>query len=230
MIFAQKENFNDKTKHGYPGLLICIEGTDGAGRTTQIQTLREWLAVESYGVIVSEWNSSTLISNVISKAKEGNLLNATTFSLLYASDYAYRLENQIIPALKAGLIVLADRYIFTAFARDVVRGVSPVWVRSLYSFAPQPDAVFYLNMSCDALLKRIISTSGLDYYESGRDIGLSTDFYESFKLYQSRILAEYSKMTEEFGFYTINGMNSITSIQDELRKNIREIINSGVMS
>ncbi len=187
MHYAPKEEYNKKTKHGYPGLLIVIEGTDGAGRTTQIHKLRDWLAVESYGVIVSEWNTSSLMSKVISKAKEGNLLNANTFSLLYASDFADRLENIIIPALKAGLIVLADRYIYTAFARDVVRGVSPIWVRKLYSFAPQPDLVFYLKMSCNSLLKRIISTSGLDYYESGKDIGLSTDFYESFKLYQRRI-------------------------------------------
>lgn len=230
MTYAPKQNFSDKTEHGYPGLLVVVEGTDGSGRTTQIQRLREWLAVESYGVVVSEWNTSSLMSNVISKAKEGNLLNATTFSLLYCSDFAYRLENQIIPALKAGLVVVADRYIHTAFARDVVRGVSPVWVRQLYDFAPKPDGIFYLNMNCNALLKRIISTSGLDYYESGRDIGLSTDFYDSFKLYQSRIIAEYSKMTEEFGFYTINGMHSVNTIQEELRMKIKEMLDSGVLS
>lgn len=227
--FAVKENYNPKTKHGYPGLLIVIEGTDGAGRTTQIQKLREYLAVESYGVVLTEWNTSTLMSTVISKAKEGNLLNANTFSLLYASDFADRLENTIIPALKAGLIVLADRYTYTAFARDVVRGVSPIWVRKLYAFAPEPDLVFYMKMSCSTLLKRIIATSGLDYYESGRDIGLSTDFYESFKLYQRRILAEYSKMTEEFKFITINGMLSIPNIQGQLREKVDELIKAEVI-
>lgn len=229
MPYAAKEHFNTKTKHGYPGLLIVIEGTDGSGRTTQIQTLREWLAVESYGVIVSEWNTSSLMSNVISKAKEGNLLNANTFSLLYASDFADRLENVILPALRAGLVVLADRYTYTAFARDVVRGVSPIWVRKLYGFAPEPDVIFYLKMSLNMLLKRIISTSGLDYYESGRDIGLSTDFYESFKLYQRRILAEYAKMTEEFNFITVNGHQHINTIQNQMREKVCEVLRAGII-
>lgn len=229
MSYAPKEEFNPKTKHGYPGLLIVIEGTDGSGRSTQIRKLREWLAVGSYGAVATEWNTSTLMSPVISQAKEGNLLNATTFSLLYTSDFANRLENNIIPALKAGLIVLADRYTYTAFSRDVVRGVSPVWVRNLYEFAPEPDLVFYLKMSCDELLKRIISTSGLDYYESGRDIGLSTDFYESFKLYQRRILGEYAKMSEEFGFITINGEESINDIQNQLREKVGELLHSGII-
>ncbi|MEW5820851.1 MAG: dTMP kinase [Cyanobacteriota bacterium] len=229
MIYAEKENDNPKTKHGYPGLLIVIEGTDGAGRSTQIQRLREWLAVESYGVVVTEWKSSPIMSPVISEAKDRNLLNATTFSLLYSSDFAHRLENIIIPALKAGLVVLADRYIYTAFARDVVRGISPIWIRKLYGFAPEPDLVFYLKMSCNTLLKRIIATSGLDYHESGMDVGLSTDFYESFKIYQRRILAEYSKMTEEFNFITINGGQSPTTIQTQLRDKIKEQIESGII-
>lgn len=229
MVYADKENDNPKTKHGYPGLLIVIEGTDGSGRSTQIQKLREWLAVESYGVVVTEWKSSPLMSPVITEAKAGNLLNATTFSLLYASDFAHRLENIIIPALRAGLVVLADRYIYTAFARDVVRGVSPVWARKLYGFAPEPDLVFYLKMSCSALLKRIIATSGLDFHESGRDIGLSTDFYESFKIYQRRILAEYVKMTEEFNFMTINGMMSPSNIQIQLREKIKEALDDGII-
>ena len=130
------------TKHGYPGLLIVIEGTDGAGRSTQIEKLREWLAIESYGVVVSQWKTSKLMSNVIDNAKERNLLNAYTFSLLYASDFADRLEQVIVPALKAGLVVLADRYTYTAYARDVVRGVSPEWARRLYDYAPEPDMVF----------------------------------------------------------------------------------------
>lgn len=227
--YAPKQSDNPKSKHGYPGLLIVVEGTDGSGRSTQIQKMREWLAVESYGVVTTEWKSSTLISPVISEAKEGNLLNATTFSLLYCSDFAHRLENIIIPALRAGLIVLADRYIYTAFARDIVRGVSPVWVKRLYEMAPEPDMVFYMKMSCNSLMKRIISSSGLDYYESGRDIGLSTDFYESFKLYQRRILAEYSKMAEEYNFITINGQLSANNIQIQLREKVKELIDEGVI-
>jgi len=223
------DNFNPKTKHGYPGLLIAIEGTDGSGRTTQIEKLREWLAIESYGVMVSEWKTSRLMARVIDKAKERNLLNANTFSLLYATDFADRLENNIIPALKAGLIVLTDRYTYTAFVRDVARGVSRDWVQRLYDFVPEPDLVFYLKMPVDVLLKRIISTTGLDYFESGRDIGLSTDFYESFKIYQRRILAEYSKLAKEYDFITIDGTQKISTIQAKMRSRIKELLDSGVI-
>ncbi len=218
-----------KTKHGYPGLLIAIEGTDGSGRTTQIEKLREWLAIESYGVMVSEWKTSRLMARVIDKAKERNLLNANTFSLLYATDFADRLENNIIPALKAGLIVLTDRYTYTAFVRDVARGVSRNWVKSLYDFVPEPDLVFYLKMPVDVLLKRIISTTGLDYFESGRDIGLSTDFYESFKIYQRRILTEYSKLAKEYDFITIDGTQKINTIQAKMRSRIKELLDTGVI-
>lgn len=226
------ENYtqNNQTKHGYPGLLIVIEGTDGSGRSTQIEQLREWLAIESYGVLISQWKTSKLMSNVIDNAKERNLLNAYTFSLLYASDFADRLEQVIIPALKAGLIVLADRYTYTAYARDVVRGVSPEWARKLYDYAPEPDLVFYLKMPVESLLKRIISTSGLNYYESGRDIGLSTDFYESFKLYQRKIISEYTKMEQEYNFVTIDGTLKIEHIQNILRMKVSELLKTGVLS
>ncbi len=224
-----KRELKNQSEKGYPGLLIAIEGTDGAGRSTQIEILRQWLAIEGYGVVTSEWKTSNLIAKAIDQAKERNLLHAYTFSLLYASDFADRLEHIIMPALKAGLIVLTDRYTYTAYARDVVRGVSPEWIRRLYDFAPEPDLVFYLKMPVEALLKRIIATSGLDYYESGRDIGLSTDFYESFKIYQRKILEEYSKMEREYNFETIDGTLSVEAIQDRLRKNIRECIDSGVI-
>ena len=218
-----------KTKHGYPGLLIVIEGTDGAGRSTQIERLREWLAVESYGVVITQWKTSKLMANVIDQAKERNLLNAYTFSLLYASDFADRLEKTIIPALQAGLIVLADRYTYTAFARDVVRGVAPEWARKLYDYAPEPDLTFYLKMPVETLLKRIISTSGLNYYESGRDIGLSTDFYESFKIYQRKIISEYSGMEKEYGFETVDGTLKIETIQKKLRTKVKELLDTGVL-
>ncbi|EKE02289.1 MAG: Thymidylate kinase [uncultured bacterium] len=221
--------FNPKTKHGYPGLLIVIEGTDGSGRSTQINKLREWLAIESYGVMVSGWKTSRLMSKVIDKAKEQNLLNANTFSLMYAADFADRIEHNIIPALKAGLIVLTDRYTYTAFARDVVRGVSPVWVRKLYDFAPKPDLVFYLQTPVDVLLKRIIASNRLDYFESGRDIGLSTDFYESFKMYQNRITEEYTKMVSEYDFIILNGENDVEIIQTTMRDNIRTLLDTGAI-
>ncbi|HEY9869534.1 MAG TPA: dTMP kinase, partial [Candidatus Obscuribacterales bacterium] len=184
--------------HAYPGKLIVIEGTDGVGRSTQAELLQNWLAVEGYGAVMTEWKSSLLISAAIDKAKSKNALNTITFSLLYATDLADRLHNIILPALRAGLIVIADRYYFTAFARDVVRGADPTWVRKLYGFAVQPDVVFYLKMPVEPLLRRIITTrGGLDFYESGRDIGMSTDLYQSFKLYQSKILKEYERMVDE---------------------------------
>ena len=148
------------------GLLIVIEGTDGSGKSTQIELLKHWIEEKSYGAMVSEWKTSRLIANVIDDAKDRNLLNATTFSLLYAADFADRLENTIIPALNAGFVVLMDRYKYTAFARDVVRGLDFEWVEKLYDFAPEPDLVFYLDMPVDVLLKRVIGTTGLDYWES----------------------------------------------------------------
>lgn len=224
-----KRELRRQSEKGYPGLLIAVEGTDSAGRTTQIERLRSWLAIESYGAIVSEWKTSRLVAKAIDQAKEKNLLNAYTFSLLYASDFADRLENVIMPALKAGLIVITDRYIHTAYARDVVRGVSPEWIRRLYDFAPEPDMVFYLEMPVESLLKRIIATSGLDFYESGRDIGLSTDFYESFKIYQRKIIAEYTKMQREFDFETIDGTLPIETVQEKMRKKIRQLLESGAI-
>ncbi len=224
-----ERTFKTESKHGYPGLLISIEGTDGAGRTTQIERLREWLAIESYGTVISEWKTSKLIAKAIDQAKERNLLNAYTFSLLYASDFADRLERVIIPALTAGMIVLTDRYTYTAYSRDVVRGVSPEWIRRLYDFAPQPDFTFYLKIPVEILLKRIIGASGLNYYESGRDIGLSTDFYESFKLYQRKILTEYSKMEKEFGFEVIDGTSSVDSVQNKMRKKVKELLKAGII-
>lgn len=213
-----------KELHNYPGLLIVIEGTDGSGKSTQINLLKRALEDMCYGCMVSEWKTSRLIANVIDEAKEKTLLNPTTFSLLYASDFADRLENNIIPALKAGFIVLLDRYTFTAYARDVVRGQDIEWVKNLYSYAPQPDMVFYLDMPQDILLKRIIGTTGLDYYESGRDIGLSSDFYKSFKMYQSQLLAQYEGMIEKYGFISIDGNRKIEEIHQDILKHTNELL------
>ncbi len=192
-------------KHGYPGLLIVLEGTDGVGKSTQVNMLKKYTEEKSYGCMSSEWKTSRLISNVINEAKDKNLLNTTTFSLLYAADYADRLENNIIPALRAGFIVILDRYIYTAFVRDSVRGHDIDWVKKLYDFAPEPDLVFYLDVSVDVLLKRIIGSTGLDFYESGRDIGLSTDIYNSFEIYQKKCLEEYKKLEKEYNFIKLNG-------------------------
>lgn len=215
----------DKTKnHKYNGKLIVIEGTDAAGKSTQIELLKKYLECQGYGVLVSEWKSSELIANVIDDAKERNLFNANTFSLMYAADFAYRLENHVIPALEAGFIVLMDRYSYTAFARDVVRGVKPNWVRKLYNYAPVPDLTFYLDIAVKPLMKRIIAAQGFDFYESGRDIGLSTDFYESFKIYQTKILEEYSKMIKEYGFVKIDANNNIEKIHFIIKEAINKLI------
>jgi dTMP kinase len=211
--------------HEYPGKLIVLEGTDGVGRSTQVELLQNWLAVEGYGAISTEWKSSQLVSTVIDKAKSKNALNTITFSLLYASDLADRLHNIILPALRAGLIVIADRYYYTAFARDVVRGADRAWVRKLYGFAVEPDVVFYLKMPLERLLRRIITTrGGLDFYESGRDIGMSTDLYQSFKLYQSKILKEYETMAEEYGFRVIAADEPMEVVQKQLRNHMYKLL------
>ena len=174
---------NKSINHGFDGLLIVVEGTDGAGKSTHVNMLAQYIKDKCYGCTVSEWKTSRLISGVINEAKERNMLNTTTFSLLYAADYTDRLENEIIPALKAGFVVLMDRYIYTAYVRDSVRGHDINWVKNLYSFAPKPDLVFYLDVPVETLIKRLIAKNGaLDYFESGRDIGLSTDIYKSFEM------------------------------------------------
>ena len=217
------------TKHGYEGLLIVIEGTDGSGKSTQLELLKNSIQAQSYGVMVSEWKTSRLIANVIDEAKDRNLLNATTYSLLYASDFADRLENQIIPALKSGFIVLLDRYYYTALARDVVRGQDIEWVKNLYEYAPEPDLVFYLDMPVDVLLKRIIGTTGLDFYESGRDMGFSTDFYKSFEIYQKKCLEQYNNMKSEYNFKSIDGTLPINDIHNIMNAEVQKILNSGVL-
>ena len=217
------------TKHGYEGLLIVIEGTDGSGKSTQLELLKNSIQAQSYGVMVSEWKTSRLIANVIDEAKDRNLLNATTYSLLYASDFADRLENQIIPALKSGFIVLLDRYYYTALARDVVRGQDIEWVKNLYDYAPEPDLIFYLDMPVDVLLKRIIGTTGLDFYESGRDMGFSTDFYKSFEIYQKKCLEQYNNMKSEYNFKSIDGTLPIKDIHNIMNAEVQKILKSGLL-
>lgn len=211
----------------HKGLLIVVEGTDGSGKSTQIEKLKRWIEDKSYGCMVSEWKTSRLIANVIDDAKDRNLLNATTFSLLYAADFADRLENTIIPALESGFVVLLDRYTYTAFARDVVRGLDMDWVKKLYDYAPKPDLVFYLDMPIDTLLKRVIGTTGLDYWESGRDIGLSTDFYESFKIYQTKCLEEYNKMKDEYNFVSIDGTLQREDIHNIMIGHVEKLLQTG---
>lgn len=216
-------------KHGYDGLLIVVEGTDGAGKSTQVKMLEKYIQGQSYGCMISEWKTSRFVSDVITHAKEHNLLNATTYSLLYAADFTDRLENVVIPALKAGFVVLMDKYIYTAFVRDSVRGHDLSWVKNLYNFAPQPDLVFYLKMPVDRLIKRLIATDGLDYFESGRDIGLSGDIYNSFEIYQNKCLKEYEKLEKECGFITIDGDLDKNEIHKIIKKEVKQVLDSGIL-
>ena len=205
---------------GVPGKLIAIEGTDGVGRTTQIQLLREWLEVQGYGVIETGWTRSELMQPTIELAKASNTLNKLTFVLLYATDFADRLEKEIIPALKAGFIVLSDRYIFTALARAGVRGVDRTWMRNLYGFAIAPHLVFYLKTDEKTLIRRVLQARGMEYWESGMDMKLGDDIYESFRAYQRSLLREYASMADEFGFRVLDARRKIDVIQEELRRQI----------
>ena len=204
----------------YPGKLIAIEGTDGVGRSTQIQLLREWLEVKGYGVIETGWTRSPLMQPTIELAKSSNTLNKLTFVLLYATDFADRLEKEIIPALKAGFVVLSDRYIFTALARAGVRGVDRQWLRNVYGFAIAPHLVFYLNIDVKTLIGRVLESRGMDFWESGMDLKLGDEIYDSFRAYQLKLLREYQSMADEFDFRVVDARRSIDRIQDELRRQV----------
>ena len=205
---------------GYPGKIIAIEGTDGVGRSTQIGLLREWLEVQGYGVVETGWTRSELMQPTIDLAKASNTLNKLTFVLLYATDFADRLEKEIIPALKAGFIVLSDRYIFTALARAGVRGVDRHWIRQLYGFGIAPHLVFYLKIDEKTLIRRVLQSRGMDYWESGMDLRLGDDIYESFRAYQRALLREYGSMSDEFAFRVLDARRKVEVIQDELRRQI----------
>src|SRR5712675_1810007 len=204
----------------YPGKLIAIEGTDGVGRTTQIQLLREWLEIKGYGVVETGWTRSPLMQPTIELAKSSNTLNKLTFVLLYATDFADRLEKEIIPALKAGFIVLSDRYIFTALARAGVRGVDRTWIRNLYGFGISPHLVFYLRIDEKTLIRRVLQSRGMDFWESGMDLKGGDDIYDSFRTYQNRLMKEYASMGDEFHFRTLDARRSVDRIQEELRKQV----------
>jgi len=209
------------------GKLIAIEGTDGVGRSTHIDLLQEWLEVQGYGVITTGWTRSNLMSKTIEMAKQGNILDRWSFSLLYATDFADRLEHQIIPALRSGFIVLADRYIYTALARDAVRSGDRTWIRNVFGFAVVPDLVLYLRIDVDTLALRVIETKGMNYWESGMDLRLGVDLFDSFKKYQSSLIEEFDKMAEEFHFQVIDARKPPEEIQDSLRSKIQPILTNG---
>jgi len=186
------------------GKLIVIEGTDGAGRTTQINLLKPWLEELGHAVLDTGMTRSPLAGEGIRRAKEGNNLGRVTQSLFYATDFIDRLENEIIPALRAGFVVLTDRYIYSLMARAIVRGVDPAWIRSLYSVALKPDAIFYLRLGVEELIPRVIFSRGFDYWESGMDLYPSHDMFESFCSYQKALLAEFDRLSGEYKFETVD--------------------------
>jgi dTMP kinase len=207
------------TPHQYPGRLIVVEGIDGSGKTTQLGLLAKWLASSDRPVLVTEWNSSTLVKAATKAGKKKNLLTPTTFSLLHATDFADRLLYKIIPPLKAGMIVLADRYAYTAFARDAARGVDRQWVRDLYEFAVKPDLALYFRVPIETSLDRLLARRvKLKFYEAGMDMGWSTDVNESFRLFQGKVLDEYDHLVEEFGLRVIDATGGIPEQQRRVRK------------
>jgi len=212
-------------KNNCKGKLIVVEGIDGSGKSTQIDLLYKWLQSRGKSVYFSEWNSSDLIKSTTRLAKEEKAFTPTTFSLLQATDFTDRWENFIFPMLKAGVIVLADRYAFTAFARDVSRGVDPTWVRDLYSFSIQPDLVIYFRVPLDTAVERILSARAkIKYYEAGMDLGLSDNRVTSFRLFQQKIIDEYEKMIGEYNFSIIDGSLPVQQQQKLMRKYVRKTL------
>ena len=216
----------------YPGRLFIVEGIDGSGKSTQLTLLAQWLRGKGYPVVFSEWNSSPIVKSTTSRGKKRKLLTPLTFSLIHATDFSDRVEREIIPSLKAGAIVLADRYVYTAFARDVTRGVPPRWVRSLYRFAAVPTMAFYFRVPLHTALKRILSgRPSLKWYEAGMDLDLDADVEESYKLFQGRILTDYEQIVKEYGLHVIDAIKPVEVQQRLLRQaiqpHIEHIVRSG---
>jgi len=210
---------------GFPGRLIAVEGIDGSGKSTQVYLLRRWLEQQNLKVFLSEWNSSDLVKSATSKGKKTHLLTPTTFSLIHATDFADRYERHLVPLLRAGYIVLCDRYIYTAFARDVVRGCPPDWVRRLYGFAAQPDLTFFFKARLEMSLQRILDgRQQPKYFEAGMDLGLSPDPVESFRIFQGRLLEQYLAMSTAYGFYVIDADQPVEAQQTLVRKVVADRI------
>ena len=219
--------------HGIPGVdleqlagkLIVVEGADGSGRSTQIAKLVEWLEGTGHATVQVGLKRSTLVSEELGQAQQGNILSRTTLSLFYATDFADQLENIILPALKAGFVVLADRYIYTLMARDMVRGMDEAWLKNLYGIALEPDAVFYLNVPPEELVQRTFAkNASLDYWESGMDLGLSRDMFDSFMKYQTTVEKTFRRLQTSYGFTIVDGLRPTEVVNTELRKKISAIL------
>ena len=207
-----------------PGKLIVIEGTDGVGRSTQIQLLRPWLEQQGRAVVDTGMTRSKLAGKGIKQAKQGHTLGRVTLNLFYATDFADRLENEIVPALRAGFVVLTDRYTYSLIARAAVRGIDPAWVRNVYRFALVPDAVFYLRIGVDDLIPRVVFSTGFDYWESGMDLHPSEDMYESFRKYQTALLSEFENLVQEYQFKVIDATQDIPVVFEDLREGISDVL------
>jgi dTMP kinase len=205
-------------EHYFPGRLIVVEGIDGSGKSTQLSLLHKWLESKGYGVVFSEWNSSPLVKDTTKHGKKKKLLTPASFSLIHCTDFADRTERSILPLLKAGAVVLCDRYVYTAFARDVARGMDCGWVRELYRFAVKPAIAFYFRVPLEMAIHRLLDgRDGFKFYEAGMDLDLSDDSVESFRIFQGRILAEYEKMIPEFGLTVIDATLPIEAQQAQVR-------------
>lgn len=210
-----------------PGRLVVIEGTDGVGRSTQLNLLRPWLESSGYAVMDTEMTRSVLAGPGLKRAKEGHTLGPITLNLYYATDFVDRFESQILPALRAGFIVLTDRYIYSLIARAVVRGADSHWTRSIYGLALKPDAVFYLKIGLDDLIPRVLQRGGFDYWESGMDMRLGADLFESFVNYQSLLLEQFEQMTQEYGFQVIDASLPVDQLSEQLKYRILPLLPQG---
>jgi dTMP kinase len=207
------------------GKLIVLEGTDGVGRSTHAGLLKQWLENNGHAVLDTGMARSALAGKAIRQAKEGHTMGSVTMSLFYATDFADRLENEMIPALRAGFIVLTDRYIYSLMARAIVRGADPEWIKEVYGFALRPDAIFYLRVKIDDLITRVLQSTGFDYWESGMDLHLGEDMYDSFVEYQSRLLKEFDKMVETYGFGVIDAAPPVEEVFENLKTRVSRLLN-----
>jgi dTMP kinase len=210
-----------------PGRLVVIEGTDGVGRSTQLSLLRPWLESSGYAVMDTEMTRSVLAGPGLKQAKEGHTLGPITLNLYYATDFVDRFECQILPALRAGFIVLTDRYIYSLIARAIVRGADPQWIRSIYGLALKPDAVFYLKIGLEDLIPRVLQRGGFDYWESGMDMRLGADLFESFVNYQTLLLEQFELMTHEYGFQVIDASQPVEQLSEQLKYRILPLLPQG---
>lgn len=206
------------------GKLIVLEGTDGVGRSTHISLLKQWLENHGHAVLDTGMTRSALAGKRLKQAKEGHTLGGITMSLFYATDFADRLENEIIPALRAGFIVLTDRYIYSLIARAIVRGADPEWLGEVYGFALKPDAIFYLRVKIDDLITRVLQSTGFDYWESGMDMHMGEDMFESFVRYQKFLLAEFDKMVETHGFEIVDASGTVEEVFENLRDHVDRVV------